>query len=428
MATDPFECPECSFITIIPARRGLCDYKARTPDEKKAGKSGKAYQPRLARKGPILPILVLFLNIILFACNENKDVSEPFASAKGNLPQVVWQKCFDGEVKDYATTLVVLPDDGMIVAGITRSYGAGRKSIVRRLDKDGTELWIRILGIGSNDSMYASTLLSDGSIVLSGRTNRDYSETSSDGWVTRVDASGNVIWDKTYDFSGKYDSFNRIINLPNNKLAILGDCEDKDSNNYPWIVVIDENGNVINQKAYVEYKKYTLYNASINKNEIQCVVKSTSSNTESQLISINIENLEYMVLNEADKIKLLFSKNDNTRVIGINTKEFEYYIASLKNISQKNIIKNLPPNTEIMNLFGFEQSYIISGLIKMGQEYHGMIAVIDSQGKVDWQLTSPLFTAIAISQCGNGDIIIAGAQKNMAGDDSFAMWIARIRQ
>src|ERR1700719_3184028 len=57
--------------------------------------------------------------------------------------------------------------------------------------------WARTYGGASDDRANSVQPTSDGGFVVAGRTS-SFGAGSADAWVLKLDASGNVIWQKTY--------------------------------------------------------------------------------------------------------------------------------------------------------------------------------------------------------------------------------------
>ncbi|NOX47901.1 MAG: hypothetical protein GXO89_13075, partial [Chlorobi bacterium] len=122
-----------------------------------------------------------------------------------NLP-IVWQGCFGGSEPDFANDILEI-EDGYLILGNARS----------------------------NDGDISS---------LHG---------GQDGWLMKTDFSGNLIWEKT--FGGTYsDEFVRIAKSADNNFFILSSSysSDGDISNDPypnstdfWIVKIDAMGNIL---------------------------------------------------------------------------------------------------------------------------------------------------------------------------------------
>jgi hypothetical protein len=122
---------------------------------------------------------------------------------------IIWQQCFGGS--DVDVPLDIIPfEDGYIIAGATGSsdgdisfhYGMGDGWLVRT-DSIGNLLWEKTFG-GSDSEEFRRILAStDGHYYLLGTSwsedgdvSYDPYPDSPDYWIVKMDAAGNIIWDK----------------------------------------------------------------------------------------------------------------------------------------------------------------------------------------------------------------------------------------
>jgi len=183
---------------------------------------------------------------------------------KGKL---LWQKILGGSTTEYAYAVVQTTDGGIIVAGQTDSndgdvsgnHGLSDGWLVK-LDKDGNLVWTKAIGGSSAEFIMGLTALADGGVMGAGwgystDGNRSGGHGSSDFWVFRMDADGNVIWSKS--FGGYYDDHaDAITSLKYGQFAVFGYTYSNDgdvSGNHGsadyWVIKIDFNGQLIWQKA-----------------------------------------------------------------------------------------------------------------------------------------------------------------------------------
>lgn len=115
---------------------------------------------------------------------------------------IVWQKAYGGTKDDIAFAVQETAEGGFIVAGRTDSYGAGGTDFwVLKLDASGNRVWQKTYGGSALDWAFAVTQTGDGGYVVAGRTD-SFGAGNGDTWILKLDASGNITWQRTYGGSG----------------------------------------------------------------------------------------------------------------------------------------------------------------------------------------------------------------------------------
>ena len=167
--------------------------------------------------------------------------------ANGN---VVWQKTYGGFAYDYASSIQETSDNGFIVAGYTYSYGAGGTDYwVLKLDANGNVIWQKTYGGSSFDEVSSIQETSDNGFIVAGSTD-SYGAGSDDYWVLKLDANGNVVWQKTYG-GFAYDYASSIQETSDNGFIVAGYTYSYGAGGTDyWVLKLDANGNVIWQKTY----------------------------------------------------------------------------------------------------------------------------------------------------------------------------------
>jgi predicted secreted protein len=107
-------------------------------------------------------------------------------------------KTFGGPNNDVANDVVQTTDGGYALVGTTFSFGAGGSNIwLIKLDSNGNMQWNSTLGGVNNESGWGITQTSDGGYALTGFTN-SYGAGGDDLWLVKTDASGNSQWNLTF--------------------------------------------------------------------------------------------------------------------------------------------------------------------------------------------------------------------------------------
>jgi len=158
---------------------------------------------------------------------------------------VTWQKTYGGGERDIAHSIQETTDSGYIVAGSTKSFGAGDYDFwVLKLSFNGTVVWEKTYGGGHSDSAKSIQQTSDGGYVIAGDTWFTFGAGSSDFWVLKLDDNGNITWERTYGGSS-FDAASSVQQTSDGGYIVAGDTwsfgvEIGDL----WVLKIDGNGQI----------------------------------------------------------------------------------------------------------------------------------------------------------------------------------------
>ncbi len=111
----------------------------------------------------------------------------------------LWNKSFGGDEYDAAESVQQTTDNGFIVTGWTKSYGAGDDDLwLIKTDADGVERWNQTFGGSSYDRGHSVQQTGDGGFIIAGMTG-SYRSVLYGIWVIRTDTYGAELWNWTAD-------------------------------------------------------------------------------------------------------------------------------------------------------------------------------------------------------------------------------------
>ena len=115
--------------------------------------------------------------------------------ANGNL---LWQKTYGGSGYDDGTSVKQTSDGGDIIAGWTESFGVGGRNVyLIKTDANGNLLWQKTYGGSDYDWVFSVQQTSDGGYIIAGLT-ESFGAGGRDVYLIKTDADGNLLWQKTY--------------------------------------------------------------------------------------------------------------------------------------------------------------------------------------------------------------------------------------
>ncbi len=174
-------------------------------------------------------IFFLFFLIGLISCStdsENDDSeNQPVEREEENIfeGKIDWVKSFGGSGEDTPRTLITTSDGGYAILGYTNSTDGdlvGKTLEVNdywllKLDADGDLQWSKTYG-GSKDDRGQSVVqtMDDGYAItgyaMSSDGDGSKNEGFHDNWIVKLDASGNIEWERSYGFSGHDHSYDLV--------------------------------------------------------------------------------------------------------------------------------------------------------------------------------------------------------------------------
>jgi hypothetical protein len=180
---------------------------------------------------------------------------------------IEWQRCLGGGNDDAAYGVVQAADGGYVVAGYTDSYDgnvSGKHDLydywVTKLDASGKMKWQRCLGGDNYDWAHSIQQTSDGGYVVAGETQSNDGNVSgnhggADYWVTKLNGSGNLVWQKCLGGDGN-DLAHSIRQTSDGGYVVAGSTESNGgdvSGNHGlhdyWVVKLDSSGSIVWRKC-----------------------------------------------------------------------------------------------------------------------------------------------------------------------------------
>ncbi len=182
---------------------------------------------------------------------------------------VQWKKAYGGTASDKGYAVIQLSTGGYVVVGnaasndgdVTGNHGSSDYWIVR-LNASGTILWQKSLGGTSTDIARGVIQTLDGKLMVIGYSRSSNGDVTGahggyDFWLTKLDTSGNLLWQKTY--GGTKDELAYTVKqAADSSLLIVGYTLSNDGDisglnhsakNDIWVVKTDKTGTVLWQKT-----------------------------------------------------------------------------------------------------------------------------------------------------------------------------------
>lgn len=127
---------------------------------------------------------------------------------------IIWQKTIGGSNGDFSNAFEATSDGGFILGGYSDSNISGEKTEdsnggtdiwIVKIDASGNIMWQKTIGGSGSDSVFSIKQTADGGYILGGTSDSnisgDKTENSRGGldyWILKLNITGDIIWQKTY--------------------------------------------------------------------------------------------------------------------------------------------------------------------------------------------------------------------------------------
>ncbi|MEL0645616.1 hypothetical protein V6251_14580 [Olleya sp. Ti.3.14] len=416
--------------------------------------------------------IIICLAAILLSCNNDTDNASPniTTSTQGVIENV---KTFGGSKNESGQAVKKTTDGGYIVLGFTQSTDG---DVTTKLDnsydvwvvkynQDNQLQWSQTYG-GSGDERGNDIIqTNDGGYAIIGFTySNDGDITNNNGqedfWIIKIDAQGNLIWQKTYGFSG-IDTGYSIIQTSDNGFFVTGVLDVTASNGAGntrnnqtlhaggdyWAVKLDQSGTLEWSKYFGGFFSDTAYDV-IQTTDQGFIIVGSSDSADTD-ISNNKGSYDYWVVkisssgnleweknfggDEIDEARAIIPSGDGNYLIIGDTRSEDIDVSTNFGAADVWLIK-ISPQGELLweKTYGGEDfdvgraisstqdnGFVICGssrsltgnLTNNKGQNDGWVLKIDANGSLKWQQSiggSNIDFLYGITQLNNGTIISVG--------------------
>lgn len=164
--------------------------------------------------------LLLAVFILMFSCAK-EDATIPFEASRSNfVGEVEWIKNYGGSGEDTGQAITRTSDGGFAILGFSNSLDGDIQDKdldvndywLLKLDADGNLQWNKTYGGSKDDRGQSLVQTMDGGYALTGYAMSNDGDGSvnngfHDNWILKLNATGDIEWEKSYGFSGHDHSY-----------------------------------------------------------------------------------------------------------------------------------------------------------------------------------------------------------------------------
>jgi hypothetical protein len=167
--------------------------------------------------------------------------------------QMQWQQNYGGSGNDFADYIAATRDGGFVVAGRSQSFSNTYAGWAFKLNRIGTVEWSQMsVGDSAREAKMIAQTDDNGFIVIG--TTVPQGPGKENGWMTKMDASGHVLWQKQYG-NGLHDFAESVVIAPGEAyvfagyMGIGGEGGTRQTDD-AWLEKVDSSGNILWTKLY----------------------------------------------------------------------------------------------------------------------------------------------------------------------------------
>jgi len=199
-------------------------------------------------------VVIISLLMFIFACKKDiiigPEIEIGSSSSSYSSSGLILSNTFGGLDDDRAYSVQQTTNGGYIIAGYTRSYGAGSSDAwLIKTDGSGNLTWSNTFGGSAYDDAYSVKQTTDGGYIIAGRT-YSYDAGGGDAWLIKTDGSGNQLWSKT--FGGSYIDYAYSVNQTTDGGYIIAGytLSYGAGGSDVWLIKTDDSGNQLWSKTF----------------------------------------------------------------------------------------------------------------------------------------------------------------------------------
>ena len=187
-------------------------------------------------------MIILLTSVLMLTFDIKQAVSS-------ESPETEWGRTYGGSSIEEAMSVVHTSDGGYVLAGFTRSFGAGMDDVwLVKTNSTGHMEWNETYGGPKDDRAHSMILTSDGEYVMAGYT-ESFGAGLRDFWLVKIDCDGNMQWNRTYGGTNKEVAYS-VVQTSDGGYAMAGRKGDYDGPADVWLVKANSTGHMQWNKTY----------------------------------------------------------------------------------------------------------------------------------------------------------------------------------
>ncbi|MFH1009999.1 MAG: T9SS type A sorting domain-containing protein [bacterium] len=165
-------------------------------------------------------------------------------------PDSLWSRTYGGTSGELCYSVQETSDGGYILAGSTRSFGAGLDDFwLVKTDANGDSLWSRTFGGDRSETCHSVQQTTDGGYILAGNS-MSFGPGWLSYWLVKTDANGDSLWSRAYGGDG-FQTCYSVHQTSDGGYILAGKSDSFGSDVWDiWLLKTDSNGDSIWNRVF----------------------------------------------------------------------------------------------------------------------------------------------------------------------------------
>ncbi len=134
--------------------------------------------------------------------------------------ETVWKKSFGGKSSEQGKSLAKTEDGYLIAGHIEGEMITKWDMLLIHVDKEGNKKWEKTYGGGDNEMANVVKVMPSGNILIAGYS-YTYAEGSHDAWIVCADKNGKKLWDKNFGGLSTDEAFDILV-TDSSEIILIG--------------------------------------------------------------------------------------------------------------------------------------------------------------------------------------------------------------
>lgn len=140
--------------------------------------------------------------VIAGLTNSSGPGTEVYLIRTDSAGDTLWTRTYGGAHADFANSVRQTADGGYILTGGTKSFGGGDEDVyLIKTDAHGDTMWTRAFGGTEDDGGWSVGQTTDSGFIIAGST-RSFGAGGLDVWLLKTDTHGDTLWTRTFGGAG----------------------------------------------------------------------------------------------------------------------------------------------------------------------------------------------------------------------------------